>query len=90
MMRRVNTVINNAGGSVAALGINVDASAKICSRVMKNESLTYPSVCDEQLFESKLLSKLGLHAVPDNIIVGPDGKVVARSVPIDEIERYLR
>lgn len=57
---------------------------------MKNESLTYPSVCDEQLFESKLLSKLGLHAVPDNIIVGPDGKVVARSVPIDEIERYLR
>lgn len=90
MMRRVNTVINNAGGSVAALGINVDASAKICSRVMKNESLTYPSVCDEQLFESKLLSKLGLHAVPDNIIVGADGKVVARSVPIDEIERYLR
>ena len=90
MMRRVNTVINNAGGSVAALGINVDASAKICSTVMKNESLTYPSVCDEQLFESKLLSKLGLHAVPDNIIVGPDGKVVARSVPIDEIERYLR
>ena len=34
MMRRVNTILNSAGGSVAALGINIDASVKICSRVM--------------------------------------------------------
>ena len=90
MMRRINSILAASKGRVAAVGINVDASREECVKRMKSEGLTFPSVCDEQLFESKLLAALGMQTVPDNIIVGPDGRVIARSVATDDIERYLK
>lgn len=88
MIRRINSLSNHY--NVVAIGINVDASRKDCRNAMERNTLDIPVVCDEKLFESKLLATLGLNAVPDNIIIDAGGTVIARGVATDDIENYLR
>lgn len=89
IMRRIKAIVDGKGGSVAALGICLDASSKDCRETVKREEFSFPNICDEKLFDGSLLMQLGLHSVPANIIVGSDGRVVARNVGVDDLERYL-
>lgn len=90
IMRRINTLIQQANGNYAALGINVDASKRSCKETVERDGINFPVVCDEQLFDSKLMARLGLHAVPENIIIDSMGKVIARNVAADDLERYIK
>lgn len=90
MMRQVSDLVASAGGSAAALGISLDASAEDCRNAMEQYGVKVACVCDGMLFGSPLLRKLGLGAVPANIIVGPDGKVVARDVALEDLDKYLK
>lgn len=89
MMRRIKDIMASKSGSVAAIGINLDASSKTCRETVERETFPFPNICDEALFDSKLLTLFGLHSVPGNIIIGADGKVAARNVATDNLERYL-
>lgn len=89
MMRRINDFVKQSGGKVAALGISIDASKKECKTAMDRDGLTIPTICDEKLFDGQLINVFGLHAVPDNIIISPSGKIIARGVAVDDLERYL-
>lgn len=89
IMRRIRDIVDSKGGNVAAVGICLDASSKDCREAVKRENFSFPNICDEKLFDGSLLLQLGLHSVPANIIVGSDGRVVARNVAIDDLERYL-
>lgn len=90
MARRVNTILKEHPGSVAAIGVSIDASPEDCRRAIERDQLGFPTVCDGQLFDSPLLKKLGLGAAADNIIIGPDGKIMARGVGVDQLENYLK
>ena len=89
MARRVNTILQDHPG-VAAIAISLDASAADCKEAIERDQLRYPTVCDGQLFESPLVRKLGIRAVPDNIILRPDGTIAARGVAVDDLEKYLK
>lgn len=89
-MRRINEVVNRQGGKAVALGICLDASRQECDNAARMQGYTVESVCDGQLFDSPLLRALGLHAVPDNIVVSPNGKILVRGVAADELEKYIR
>lgn len=89
MARRINNLMQQSGGKVAALAISLDGSKKECKTTIERDALDFPTVCDEKLFDGQLIKTFGLHAVPDNIIISPDGKVIAKGVAIDDLERYL-
>lgn len=89
-MRHINDMADRQGGKVVALGICLDASPRECDKDAQVQRYTVANVCDGQLFDSPLLRTLGLHAVPDNILVNPDGKILARGVAADELEKYIR
>lgn len=88
--RRVNTLLQEHPGSLAAIGISIDASPEECRKAIERDQLRYPTACDGQLFDSPLLKKLGLGAAADNIIIGTDGRIVARGVSADQLENYLK
>lgn len=90
MVRKVNDILKDAGGNATAIGICVDASSKSCRDQIKNEGFTFPNICDGMLFDSNIMATLGMHSVPDNIIVNAAGKVVARGVATDDLEKYLK
>ena len=46
---------------------------------MKANNIDWPTVCDQQLMDGKLVQLLGVGTVPDNIVL-ENGKVVARGL----------
>lgn len=90
MLRHINTLCKQATGKYAVIGINVDASKSTCRDAMKRNDVTFTNICDEQLFESSLLATLGIHTVPANIIISPNGKVLARDITTEDLDRYIK
>ena len=90
MLRRISSIADESEGKIAVVGINLDGSRKTCKDMVEINRYKFPNICDEQLFDSKLLASLGIHAVPDNIITDASGKIVARSVSPEDMERYLK
>ncbi len=89
LMQRINAIVATHGGSVEALGVCLDASAQDCDKSSQMLGFTVPSVCDGKLFDSPLLHTLGFHSVGDVIVVSPSGKILARGVSADELEKML-
>jgi len=89
MLRQINKTMKNSGGRLKAISISLDAGKRDCQNAMKRDSITLPTICDGQIFESPVLKKLGLCSVPDNIIVGSDGKIIARGLNKNELKEQL-
>ena len=87
--RRLKVLKNKHGQKLAVLGICIDPSRKECMRFMKNDSLPWPTVCDEMVFDSPLLKKIGVKSMPDNIIMDTSGKVVARGLKPNDLRDKL-
>ena len=71
------------------LGINIDGNKRDCENYLKRDSLPWPTVCDEQMFESPLMEKLGLSSIPDNIVIDASGKIVAHGLVADDLKKKL-
>lgn len=72
----------------------LDANPKECRKFMDRDSITWCNICDERMWETPALTKLGLFKVPDNIITDSQGKIIAHSLSANElnkkIEEYLK
>lgn len=67
----------------------LDASVKECQKMMDRDSITWSNVCDGRMWESPALTQLGLGRVPDNIISDSSGKIIAHSLPANELKQKL-
>lgn len=77
------------GARLSLLGICLDGSVYDCKQRVRRDSLPWPILCDGLMWESPLLSKFGLADVPDNVIIDKRGRVVARSVPKQQLEERI-
>lgn len=77
------------GADVAALGVCLDASKSHCVKAIERDSITWPNVCDGEMWDSPLMSLLGVASVPANIVVDKDGKVVARNLNSDRLKEKV-
>ena len=71
------------------VSICVDASAKECRKMMDRDSITWSNICDGRMWETPVLTKLGLTRVPDNIITDSHGKILAHSLPVTELNKKI-
>lgn len=79
MLRLLKDKVSNANGSIRVVAISLDARKRDCANYVKMNQWTWPVVCTGEMFDTKLLSRLGLLAVPANIVV-KNGRIVARDV----------
>ncbi len=89
-LRTAMILAQDGGGNTDILGLNLDACVKDCKAAMLRDRFNFTNVCDGELFNSKLLAALGFHAVPENFIVGSGGRILAKNVTIDELEKYMK
>jgi len=89
MMRQLKDIQKDAGGRLAIIGINIDADAEECRRIVRRDSLPWPNICEEQLFESPIVRKLGMSAVPNNIVVNTQGKIVAHGLTTEDLKKQI-
>lgn len=90
IQRQLQSLKKQYSNKLELIGINIDASRKLCTDALKNDSIKWNNVCDEQMWDSPLLKTLSLGTIPDNIIVGKDGKIIARGLNNGEIGSRLQ
>ena len=71
--------------------LSVDVDAKACREVLRQDSISWPVVCDEQAFRSPLVRQLGADRVPSCILVDAQGRIIARDLTeVDKLRQKLR
>lgn len=71
--------------------LSVDVDAKQCRDALRQDSISWPVVCDEQAFRSQLIRQLGANRVPSCFLVNAQGRIIARDiVDIDQLRQKLR
>ena len=48
--------------------------------------MTWPQFFDGQTWTNQLAVKYGVEALPFNVLVGPDGKIIGKSLHGEELE----
>jgi hypothetical protein len=67
----------------------IDANVKECRKTIDRDSVTWNTICDGQIWETKGLMQLGLGRVPDNIITDSQGKIIAHSLSGKELQERI-
>lgn len=77
------------GASLNLVGVSLDASQRDCEAFMRRDSVSWPVICDEDMFASRAVRSTGLLSVPDNIVLDKHGRIVAHSLTQEELEKRL-
>lgn len=64
--------------------ISLDSDQQLCKRNATYTPLPGHLVCDGKSFESPLIKKLGLRYVPASFVVGKDGLIKGRDIPMED------
>jgi peroxiredoxin len=76
-------------GSIKVLGISIDGSVKDCQKIVDRDSIKWSTVCDGKMWETPVLQKVGLTYLPDNVVIDGQGKIVARSLNYQELNKKI-
>lgn len=87
-LREIKRIMPTAKGRLKALSICLDPSIRDCRQMISRDSLSWPNVCDGEMFEGKLVKQLGISAIPDNILL-KNGKVIAHGLNRKELKARL-
>ena len=71
------------------LGISIDGSVKDCRQIVERDSIKWSTVCDGRMWEMPILQKIGLTYLPDNIVVDAQGKILARTLNYQELNKKI-
>jgi peroxiredoxin len=71
------------------IGISLDRSAAAMKKFTSEKNMTWVQYCDGLGWDNKLSRKYGVTSIPSTILIGRDGKIVARDLRGDELESEL-
>lgn len=89
MLRRLKRLETQYGSQIKIMSISLDASDKDCRRNLDRDSIKWSNVCDGRMWETPVLTQLGLYFVPDNIITDSRGRILAHSLTTNDIDRKI-
>lgn len=87
--RKLQRLSKEHSGSLQCMGICLDGSKQDCRRNLDRDSIRWHTVCDGRMWEMPILGQLGLYFVPDNIIFDSKGRILAHSIPTNELDRKI-
>lgn len=73
------------------LGVSLDeaVSRKAWLRAIRTDGMTWPQVSDLQGWKSSAAKLYGIDAIPSNFLVDPTGKIIARNLRGEELNKKL-
>ena len=88
IQRTIKRYVKESGGKLKVISICVDASTYECKNTLKRDSITWPNICDGNMFDGKTISKLGITNVPYNIVM-QHGKITATGLKSNALRDKL-
>ena len=89
MQRRLRKLKKSYGERLGLMGFCLDADTMNIRFTLRYDSITWPIVCSEQLFQSDVLKRLSLFSVPDNRLYDARGKLLAHGLNTEDLEQRI-
>jgi len=76
--------------SISVITISMDATPGEGRYVLERDSIKWPNICDGMMWQSPLVSQLGITSIPANIISDKNGTIVGRDLKKEELEKAIK
>ena len=73
----VNTYNDFKGKNFTVLGVSLDKAKEPWLKAIKDDGLAWTQVSDLKFWNNEVAQKYKIQSIPQNFLVGPDGKIVA-------------
>jgi peroxiredoxin len=71
------------------LGVSLDKARPAWIEAINNDGLTWTHISDLQGWQNSVAQQFGIFNIPQNFLIGPDGKVVGKNLRGPALERKL-
>ena len=71
------------------LGVSLDRARDPWLQAIKDDRLTWTHVSDLKFWNNEAAAKYRISSIPQNFLVGPDGKIIARNLRGEELQQRL-
>jgi hypothetical protein len=89
MLQRLRQLKKQYGDRLGVVSICLDSRQQDCKQRVDRDSLKWPTVCDGKIWDSPLLETFGLSDVPANLVIDSKGRIVARNLPVQQLEERI-
>ena len=89
MMRQLHTMQKRLGSNrLKVVGLCADGNVTECKRALERDTITWPTTCEEDMLDGKLMKTFGLTYVGENIVY-EQGRIAKTGLSINELKDYL-
>lgn len=88
-LRQLRKLQKRNKGRISVVSISVDANKADCEKFLERDSIDWPNICDGKMWQCPIAVKLGLAALPANIVTDKKGKIVARNLTTSHMKEKI-
>lgn len=88
MQRQLKRLKAAKGNSLSVIGVCIDPSKSEMQQSLRRDSISWPTINDGMMFDTKIAKQLGLSQVPSNILL-KNGKIVGRNLKMNELKEKI-
>lgn len=88
-VRGLKNVVRPYGKRLGVICVNMDYNYRSFINAVHRDSIPGYNVCERKAWASQLVRKLGITSVPANVIVSPEGKIIARDLEYSDMRRRI-
>ena len=85
MQRQLKRLKAAKGNGLSVIGVCIDPSKSEMQQYLRQDSISWPTINDGMMFDTKIAKQLGLSQVPANILL-KNGKIVGRNLRMNELK----
>ena len=89
IQRRLQRLKKDHGDKLSVVSVCLDADSKKCRQTIERDSLPWKTVCDGRMWQTPMLSRLGIADVPGNLVTNDKGTIVARNLNPQKLEEKI-
>lgn len=88
-LRQIRQLQRDNRNKLSVVTICVDATPAEGRSTLERDSITWPNICDGELWQSPLLAKFGMTTVGDNIVTDKTGNIVGRNLSNQDLRAKI-
>ena len=88
MQRQLKRLKAAKGNGLSVIGVCIDPSKSEMQQYLRQDSISWPTINDGMMFDTKIAKQLGLSQVPANILL-KNGKIVGRNLRMNELKEKI-
>ncbi|MCR4603601.1 MAG: AhpC/TSA family protein [Prevotella sp.] len=90
ILRELRSLTKEYARRLSVVSISLDASPGESKNFLERDSIQWPNICDSMLWQSPLLTQLGIATLPANILVDNNGNIISRNLTTVELKEKIK